>query len=157
MVECTIEFCELQSIFTDLKYSSSSRNMWMAYSHTSNTMQISDLIFSFSRLCAWAKLRGYPFRIHPFSLASCCDNRAVTICKMKCSCPLTYNKRDGKRKKRWWSCHTAVTISSGTKRPEFMYSFALFPISVPADNSALRRSPVDICTKPNWRTKRKES
>lgn len=38
-----------------------------------------------------------------------------------------------------------------------MYSFALYPISVPADTSALRRSPVEICTKPNWRTRRRES
>lgn len=46
--------------------------------------------------------------------------------------------------------HTAVTISSGTRRPAFIYSLALFPISVPADNSARRRSPVDMCTNPNW-------
>jgi len=44
---------------------------------------------------------------------------------------------------------TAVTISSGTRWPAFINSFALFPISVPEDTSALKRSPVDMCTNPN--------
>jgi hypothetical protein len=48
--------------------------------------------------------------------------------------------------------NTAVTISSGTRRPAFMNSFALLPISVSADTSALRRSPVDMCTNPNCKT-----
>jgi len=51
---------------------------------------------------------------------------------------------------------TAITISSGTKLPEFMNSFALFPISVPDDTSALNRSPVDMCTKPNCMTKKEK-
>lgn len=123
---------------------------------TSNTINISGRTFSFSRLCAWAKLRGYPSKSHPFSFASCCDNRVVTI----------YNKLFifwtifiGKQRKiRQVSLlyNTAVTISSGTRRPVFMYSFALFPISVPVDTSSLRRSPVDMWTSPNCNRRSKK-
>lgn len=132
-------------------------NIW----HTSNTMYTSGRICIFSRLSAWAELRGYPSRSHPFCFASSQDNRAATIYKR-----IKTNKGNAFQHMKMEQEHnskikcvkynldnTDVTISSGTKRPAFMNSFALFPISVPAPTCALSKSPVDMCTNPNYRNR----
>lgn len=109
---------------------------------------MSGLIWTFSRLCACEKLLGYPSRSHPPSFASCRDKRDITIYEKNRQLLTYWRKKNRTPSKRKEASSTAVTISSGTRRPFSMYSFAFFPISVPDDTSALKRSPVDICTKP---------
>lgn len=109
---------------------------------------MSGLIFILSRLPACEELLGYPSRSHPFSITSFCDNRETTICHR--SDQLEVTGMTFRECNMLAVYHTSVTISSGTSMPVSMYSFAFFPISVPDDTSARKRSPVEMCTKPYW-------
>ncbi len=63
---------------------------------------------------------------------------------------IVYMAVDPKSRTKTVKTHTVTTISSGTSMPFCMYSWALFPESVPAATSARNKSPAEICVNPYW-------